>query len=312
MIQLPRAVIIMTSLAICLVWLFVAAGGPTVVDLAETLQEAGLSLVDLRNSGLLITFPSRNGGWVAYQGTDVEYVYSIVAPDGLSLFAVKRQFNGAAFVDTIIRRSLGRLIGMEEVVVTPFANVFQCAISLNERYLLVAGRLKDPGVPEQERDGIFLFDRRSEGLQFVAPWVDAGMNSSVRSLNVDNRGETVIYEDAGFVVKLVHAHGRFREALRNPGHFPAMLPGQSAYVFADHDWIVGADGQARRGLLRKAGVLGGIRPSPDAKFLAFGVQSDQHTTAPHLDVCELASRRCVAGPKYDEWIPGRETYWMRR
>lgn len=294
--------------------IMVLLAAQTGVDqIAEALRGKGLELIDLRNDGYSIAFPPSNNSWVRYPGVDVEYIYSTIAPDGLSLFAMKREFGPVGLPrDTVLRRTLHDDVGPEELVLTPFANVFRWGVSQDERLMIIAGRLKDRGPGDPKRDGLFLLRRATGEAEYVAPWEKGGLNSSVRSLNVSNRGELVVYEDGGTIVTLRRLNGAFKADMRHPGQLPALMADGNAYVFAQHGSIVWSDGRTSKDILPARNVMGGIRPSPGGDFIAFGTSSDEHKAAPHLDVCEVASKTCVAGPNYDDWVPGRETYWVKR
>ena len=68
------------------------------------------------------------------------------------------------------------------------------------------------------------------------------------------------------------------------------------------------DSQGKHDISGSPGVVGGIRVSPDGKFLAFGEGFSGYT---RLRICELGTRTCQEGPTYTEWIAGRETFWIK-
>jgi hypothetical protein len=72
------------------------------------------------------------------------------------------------------------------------------------------------------------------------------------------------------------------------------------------------DQKASRTLLSVRNVVGGIRVSPDAQFVAFGIDLSGDLSTSQLNVCELSTQSCVAGPKYTDFIAGRETFWIKR
>ena len=112
-------------------------------------------------------------------------------------------------------------------------------------------------------------------------------------------------------MRFTRKEGRLQQRERHPGQFPVLMPNGEAYVYADHGWLVSNDSKVKRNLFRVPDVVGGIRVSPDDRFVAFGVKADRHTMLSHIEICELSSKVCVAGPEYDEWIPGRETFWIK-
>jgi hypothetical protein len=267
-------------------------------QIERTLRSQRMYLVDLRNDGYRLAFPQEGN------------VRMDVAPNGRSLFAVKRVFDERGLEpprDTLIRRSLEGVGGDEEIVSSPLLNVFRCAVSTNERFMIVAGRVKDPSVGEQ-RDGIFLLNRRDGSIQSVAPFPDAGRNESIGSFNVNDRGNIVVYEDAGTVTKFT---GETRLALteRHPGKFPVLMPDGEAYLYADQGWLTLSDRNGKHEVLRIPEVMGAIRVSPDGNFIAFGMESGGDT---QLRICELKTQNCMDGPKYYDWIAGRETFWIKR
>jgi hypothetical protein len=208
--------------------------------------------------------------------------------------------------DILIRRSLEGAGGDEEIVSSPLVNIFRCAISTNERFMIIAGRLKDPAVSEP-RDGIFLLDRSDGRVQYVAPFPNAGLNEDIRSLNVSDQGN-VVYEDDGTIATFV-GEKRLTLAKRHAGKFPTLMPDGQAYLYADRGRLVLNDRKADRELLRIPEIVGAIRVSPDGNFVAFGVESGGDT---QLRICELCTQNCVDGPKYYDWIAGRETFWIKR
>ena len=67
----------------------------------------------------------------------------------------------------------------------------------------------------------------------------------------------------------------------------------------------------KRELLPAPKLVGGIRVSPDGRFVAFGVDEYGDLSETHLRICELNLKACMDGPKYTEWIAGKETYWTK-
>jgi hypothetical protein len=212
----------------------------------------------------------------------------------------------------LIKRTLDGPGGSEEIVSSHFKIVQQCAVSQNETFALIAGRLKDAGPEQSNSDGIFLLNRSNGIIEYVAPFENAGLNESTRSLNVGDRGDLVVYEESGAIVRLTRMRGCFSATERHPGQLPALMPSGEAYVYVDHDRLIWSDGKVQRDLMRVRNVVGGVRVSPDGHFVAFGVDASGPATSRHLEICELNAKACVAGPAYDEWIPGRETFWIRR
>ena len=275
----------------------------------RTLRSQRMYLVDLRNDGYRLAFPQEGNVRVDYKDLQSDYIYSVVAPNGRSLFAVRRVFDGRGLEpprDILIRRSLVGAVGDEEIISSPLVNVFRCAVSTNERFMIIAGRLKDPAVSEP-RDGVFLFDRSDGRVGYVAPLPKAGLNEDIRSLNVSDQGN-VVYEDDGTIATFA-GEKRVVLAERHPGKFPVLMPDGQAYVYANRARLILNDWKAERELLRIPEIVGAIRVSSDGNFVAFGVESGGDT---QLRICELSTRNCVDGPKYYDWIAGRETFWIKR
>jgi len=291
-----------------IVWGVLEAQATTEVE--RTLSGQRMYLVDLRNDGYRLAFPQQGNVRVDYKDLQSDYVYSVVAPNGRSLFAVRRVFDRRGLEpprDTLIRRSLEGAGGDEEIISLPLVNIFRCAVSTNERFMIIAGRLKDPAVGTL-RDGIFILDRSNGEVQYVAPYPKAGSNEDIRSLNVSDQGNVVLYEDAGIIVAFV-GEKRLTFAERHPGKFPVLMPDGQAYVYADRGRLILNDRKAEREVLRIPEIAGAIRVSPDGNFVAFGVESGGDT---QLRICELSTQKCVDGPKYQDWIAGRETFWIKR
>jgi hypothetical protein len=149
----------------------------------------------------------------------------------------------------------------------------------------------------------------SGGIEFVAPYPRAGLNEDIRSLNVSDGADIILYEDGGNVLRYTRSDKGIELAERHPGHFPALMPDGESYVYAEHGWLMLSRGKEKRGAIRAPTVLGAVRISPDGRFAAFGTGSIEYS---HLRVCELDRSVCVDGPGYDEWIAGRETFWLRQ
>jgi hypothetical protein len=300
-------------IALAIVWLAVDAQVPA-ARIVHALREQQMYLVNLWNDGYRIAFPEEPNARVTYQGHSV-YLFSIIAPNGRSLFGVRRMFDEDGRtppVDTLLRRGLDGPVAREEIVSSPFINMFQYAVSPNERFMLIAGRLRESGVAKgQQRDGIFLFNRASSGIQYIAPVPGAGLNESIRSLNVGDRGE-VVYEDAGTIIRSTDPDGHLIVSERHPGQFPALMPIGQTYVYSDRGWLVQHDGKAKHQLLRVPKIVGAIRVSPDGRFVAFGMDEIRLSGMTQLRICELESRTCVDGPKYSDFVAGRETFWLKR
>jgi hypothetical protein len=279
--------------------------------IGRVLWERKLFLVDVRNEGLAIVFPEEARKTIDYTRPDSEYVYSIVAPTGRALVAVRREFDpGAPSKDTLIRREIGESIGPEEIIPTPFAAIFQCAVSRNEKFILVAGRLGEAAT--KKRDGIYLLTKGSPNAEFVAPYPGAGLNGAIRSLNVNDDGDVVVYEDAGSIVELVGSGKHRVVTALHSGAFPTLMADGRTYLYCEDGRLIEGGGKLRRSILKVPEIRGGIRTIPDGKFVAFGMNVAGEPGITQLRICELTSRKCVDGPKYSEWVAGRETFWIQR
>ena len=290
------------------VWLSTRAQ-PAPADITKTLLEKRMYLVDLRNDGYWVTFPRERREQIVYSGLADEYGYSVVAPDGASLFAVKltRELLPSA---ELVRRSLAGEGGPEETISSAFKIIQYCAVSRSERFVAIAGRLRG-SAPSAERDGIYVLNRDTGSVVKVAGFANAGLNESILSLNVSDRGDVVVYEERGDVVRL-DASRPASGPERHRGQFPVLMPGDQAYIFADHGWLLWKDGSGSRELVPVPKVAGGVRVSPDGHFVAFGVSAAGDLDYTRLRVCDLDSRSCVDGPKYVDWVAGRETFWIQR
>jgi hypothetical protein len=164
---------------------------------------------------------------------------------------------------------------------------------------------------EGKRDAIFLFERSGGSVRFVAPY--ASLAQDVRSLNVSDGGDLVIYEDRGTVMRFEGSVGPLVLVRRHPGQLPVLMPHGRGYVYAEGAWLISNDGRgSRRDLIRASRVVGGIRISPDGRFLAFGEDPRGNMGITQLRICELDSLACVNGPEYGESIAGQETFWINR
>ncbi len=295
-----RALIAIGALAAC---------AQTPRGIADRVTQDRMCLADLRNHWYTVVFPKQ--AQRSPYGGESEYLYSVVSPNGRSLFASRREFNARGNVhDTLIRRQLTSSgAGPEEAVPVPFSAFFQFAVSSNEAFLVIAGRLQDPTVDKDKRDGIFVFDRRTGALDRIAPYTSLGQD--VRSLNVDDRGDVVIYEDKGNVLTFTGTGGSRELASHHPGKFPALMPDGRGYIYTDGRQLILHEREAERVLLKVPNVVGAIRVSPNSQFIAFGVDLFGDLSSTKLRVCELKAMTCEDGPRYADWIAGRETFWIQ-
>jgi hypothetical protein len=278
--------------------------------IASRITEQRLCLVKLENYSYTILFPRREKE-VRYSGKS-EYLYSIVSPSGRSLFAVRREFSrrGDQF-DTLIRRELqASQPGPEEIVPAPFSSLFQFAVSPNERFMVIAGRLAEPDVAKDKRDGIFLLNRTAGSVHPIAPY--ASLSRDIRSFNVSDAGDTVIYEDNETVMIFTGLGGHLTLTDHHAGKLPVLMPDGQEYVYSDRGQLISNKGKARRELLSISNVVGAIRISPDGQFMAFGVDPLGNLASTELKICELKTLACVNGPTYTESIAGREAFWLKR
>jgi len=289
--------------------LSLVANAQTVPDIPHQLVEQRLCLGDLRNEWFTVIFPRAEEN-TNYSGHS-EYLYSVVAPNGRSLFAVRRQFDASGFhqFDTLIRRELRSSdASSEEIIFVPFEALSQFAVSPNERLMVIAGRFREPNAPGKKQDGIFLLDRETGNVQPIASY--DSLSVQIRSFNVSDHG-AVIYEDDGAIVTFERLEGRTNRVERHPGRLPALMPNGQGYFYANAESLILDDGKSKREILHATHVIGAIRVSPDASFVAFGVGVEQDGET-QLRVCDLRTKACVNGPRYVDWIAGRETFWIQR
>lgn len=292
-------------------FLSVALAAQTPLDLiSRRITEQRLCLADLRNYSYTIVFP-RHEEESRYSGKS-EYLYSIVAPNGRSLFASRRELDRRGNVsDTLIRRELRTSgAGPEEILPVPFTALFQFAVSLNERFMVIAGRLQGPTIAKDKRDGIFVLNRSTGSVHPLAPY--ASRTQDIRSFNVSDAGDLVIYEDKEAVMIFTGSDGHLTLTDHHAGKLPVLMPDGRGYVYSDRGQLILNDGKAKRKLLSSPNVVGAIRVSPGAQFLAFGIDLFGDLSSTELRICELKALACVDGPKYSDWIAGRETFWVRR
>jgi hypothetical protein len=277
----------------------------------QRLREEDLSLVDLRNNRYDVAFPKERVDRVQYN-PDSDYIASLIVPGGRSLFAQKRVFRESPqylVEDFLIRRSLeGFQVGPEETIENPFINFFQFAVSEDEKFMVVAGRLR--GAPKATRDGIFLFKRGERSALYIAPY--ESLNEKIRSLNVSNGGNLVIYEDDGTVMKFELSNGYFALTDHHPGQLPALVPNGHRYIYANDGELLLSDGSVKHRLLPASNIVGAIRVSPNGEFVAFGEDPAGNLGETRLTVCHVQSKTCLVARKYSARIAGRETFWRRR
>jgi hypothetical protein len=241
-----------------------------------------------------------------------EYLYSLVSPSGRSLFASRREFDRRGNVfDTLIRRGLEKSgATTEEILPVPFTALFQFAVSPNERFMVIAGRLQDPSVEKDKRDGIFLVTRNTGSVHPIAPY--PSLSQDFRSFNVSDAGDRVIYEDKETVMIFTGSDGHLTLTDHHAGKLPVLMPDGRGYIYSDRGQLILNDGKAKRELLRIPNVVGAIRISPDAQFMAFGVDPSGNLASTELKICELKTLACTDGRTYTDWIAGQETFWLKR
>jgi hypothetical protein len=211
--------------------------------------------------------------------------------------------------DTLTRRDLGPDgPSGEKTISTPFSVFFQFAASSNERFLIVAGRLDSSNVTREERDGIFLLDLDSGHFDRVAPYASLGQDT--RCLNVDDSGKMIVFEDNKTVVLFRKKDGKFILSAHHPGQFPALFPADGHYLYWDRGLLLLSEVEAPRELISLKNVVGAIRVSPDSEFVAFGIDVYGDLSSSKLRICDLKTLECVDGPLYDDFIAGRETFWI--
>src|SRR5690242_16731090 len=85
-------------------------------QMQQALQKRGMYLADLWSNEYRVMFPQPEHNGVAYQNRGYGYLDPSVSPNGLSLFAVRRFFDGQMPPkDLVVRRSLQGGIGPEEI-----------------------------------------------------------------------------------------------------------------------------------------------------------------------------------------------------
>ncbi len=278
--------------------------------LLRQIRESHLVLADLRNYWYTIVFPKRRER-IRYGGKS-EYLYSLISPTGRSLFASRRQFDPTGRVfDTLIKREVTPTgPSPEEIIPTPFIVLFQFAVSSNERFIVVAGRLQDSTIGEDQRDGIFLWDRMGSSVRPLASY--ESRSQDIRSFNVDDAGDEIIYEDNATVMVLKGSNGHLVLTDHHAGKFPVLIPDRHAYMYSDLGKLILNDGEKSHELLDVSNLVGAIRVSPDARFVAFGLDPAGNLGLTQLRICELKTLACVNGPEYNDWIAARETYWIKQ
>ena len=209
------AAVVLALFAWCL------AGIPS-AELTQTLRKRGMHLADFGNDGYQIAFPPEDEPFVAYPDQKSDYLASTVAPSGRSLFALRRLFDGRTPPrDLLVRRSLADHEAPEENISSAFKIVQDFAFSPSERFAVIGGRLSGDAATRKETDGIFLWDRDRGTITYLAPYLVGlppnGVGSTeIRSLNVSDGADLVVYEDNGTVVRLSAANGVLSVAERQP------------------------------------------------------------------------------------------------
>ena len=89
------------------------------------------------------------------------------------------------------------------------------------------------------------------------------------------------------------------------------MPNGKGYFYANDESLLWDNGKSKREILSATHVIGAIRVSPDANFVAFGVGVERDGET-QLRVCDLRTKACVNDPRYVDWIAGRETFWIKR
>lgn len=115
-------------------------------------------------------------------------------------------------------------------------------------------------------------------MEYLAPCPNGGLNEAIRSLNVSDTGNFLVYEDGGTVNVLTESRQGRRQTARHPGQFPALMPDRAAYVYVDHGWLILKENESTRELLPVADVVGAIRISPDGRFVAFGISTRRESS----------------------------------
>jgi WD40 repeat protein len=226
------------------------------------------------------------------------------------VFAIRREFDlsGRQF-DTLIRRGLQHLIaGPEQVISVPFDNLFQIGVSQNEQFIAIAGRAQVAVAPNDRRDGIYLFNRNTGDVKYLAQY--DSRSESVGSLSVSDRGDLLVFEEKGTVLLFGGSDGQLTLIDHHPGRLPTLLPDGSGYIFSYRGRLILTNDVTKRQLFSVPSVVGAIRVSPDSQFVAFGVDLSGDLSSTQLRICEVKTLTCVEGPKYSDWIAGRETFWM--
>jgi hypothetical protein len=172
--------------------------------------------------------------------------------------------------------------------------------------MIAAARMKGMREAKDRSDGIYFMDRRGDLLR-LADYPDSARNDSIRSLNVNDDGDMVIYEQTDTVVRYSKGvDGRFTLTERHPGRLPVLLPTSGAYLYADHGQIVRGNGGSKTDLLPAPKVGSLLRVSPDGKWVFFDTEIVDNYL--RWQMCNLESRACFDGPGV---IDGR-TFWIKR
>jgi len=271
------------------------------------LRSTGLSLVELRSSSLTQMFPS--GGKQIYYVGRAGYVMSVISPDGKWMYGVRRQHDlhsSSIAIDTLVRRGFTPSgPGEEEVLDSPFVNIVDLGVSRKGTMMLIVGRPQSAG--RGSGDGIFLYNRGSHDLSFIE-----GLSLSdneVSALNVNEDGSMLLYQEGKFVKTVIRSNGRVTFSGSHAGRFPVLMPDGQSYIYENSGKIILRRRSESRTLIAQERVVGGIRLSPDARFIAFGIDLYGNLGDTQLSICDVATPLCVRGPVYVDRIAGRATYW---
>jgi Tol biopolymer transport system component len=200
------------------------------------------------------------------------------------------------------------IAGPEQVISVPFDNLFQIGVSQNEQFIAIAGRAQVAVAPNDRRDGIYLFNRNTGDVKYLAQY--DSRSESVGSLSVSDRGDLLVFEEKGTVLLFGGSDGQLTLIDHHPGRLPTLLPDGSGYIFSYRGRLILTNDVTKRQLFSVPSVVGAIRVSPDSQFVAFGVDLSGDLSSTQLRICEVKTLTCVEGPKYSDWIAGRETFWM--
>jgi hypothetical protein len=284
------------------------------LSITRAIRNAGVYLGTFNSYGYGVPFPPEEGPPRRLKGypEGSEALGALVAPNGRSLFYIKQVYSKGPFLlrHFLMRRPLHGSVGAEELIASSFI-IQYFAVSLSERLVVFAGRVRDDAQPNGGPGGIVLWNRDTNRIELVAPF-EMPTDGLVGSFNVSDRGD-VLYEDHSKIVKVTGVGTPQVRRDERPGQFPVLMPDGKAYLYVDHGVLIRNRSGERRELIRVGQIVNGLRLSADGDLVAFGVLKRCFLeSCSRLRICELTGGWCEDGPDGFLEYAGRDAFWVKR